>query len=191
MWWNAVSAKAPGIDVIVTPVPISRVLLSGTFRNPVNVAPTATVTSPLNVDTPLTFKCVLPTDKALYTCPVSNLTVPTVDTPVVASTLPIRLPITWAPCKSPLKFVAVTTPVATIPPVELIPTPLANVVKSLLPPTCNVNLGSLVDTPTNPLLYILVNPNPAFISVHCDVGILIKLRPSPCICVALIIPAAR
>ena len=40
-------------------------LLSGTFRYPVNVAPTATVTSPLNVDTPLTFKFVLPTDRTV------------------------------------------------------------------------------------------------------------------------------
>ena len=89
-----------------------------------------------------------------------------------------------------MKFVAVITPVATILPVELIPTPLANVVKSLLPPTWNVNLGSLVDTPTNPSLYILVCPSPEFRSVHCDVGILIKLRPSPRILVALIIPEA-
>ena len=53
------------------------------------------------------------------------------------------------------------------------PTPVPNPAKvvSVTPPICKVNLGSSVATPTNPLLYILVNPKPASISIHCDVGI--------------------
>ena len=76
-------------------------------------------------------------------------------------------------------MVAVTTPVATIPPAEFIPTPSWKLPKVLFPPICNVNLGSLVDIPTNPVLYILVNPKPTSISTHCDSDIPVSADPSP------------
>ena len=69
---------------------------------------------------------------------------------------------------------------ATIPPVELIPTPFVNVLGiPLVPPTWKAKRGSTVDTPTKPLEYTLVNPKPTSISNHCEVGRCVKCLPSP------------
>ena len=61
---------------------------------------------------------------------------------------------------SPFNTPAVTIPVTTIFPDELIPTPFWKFVKSELPPICRVKLGFVVAIPTNPSLYILVYPKP-------------------------------
>ena len=71
-----------------------------------------------------------------------------------------------SPVTFPLNVVAVTTPVATIPPSELIPTPFSNAFISLLPPTWKTCLGSSVETPTLPAAYMLIYPNPASLSIH-------------------------
>ena len=59
-----------------------------------------------------------------------------------------------------------------------------------MPPTWKLVLGSVVAIPTLPAECIEVNPNPTSTSVHCDVGKLDKVAPSPKNDVALITPLA-
>ena len=93
----------------------------------------------------------------------------------------VDIPLEILPRTSPLRLDAVITPVATMPPVEFIPTPSAKLPKLsvLLPPTWKENLGSTVLTPTFPLAYMLVYPDPTSILSHCDVGTFCKYCPSP------------
>ena len=59
------------------------------------------------------------------TLPV-NVDTPSVETPVTFKVDPLKLPVispVTLPSRFPLNVVAVTTPVATIPPAEFIPTP--------------------------------------------------------------------
>ena len=52
----------------------------------------------------------------------------------------------------PTKLPPVTIPVAQIFPLRDIPTPPSKATGSLFPPTWSVNLGSIVEIPTNPVL---------------------------------------